>query len=79
MAGLSVRIAVYNNSVQKEQVVCFGHGTHHPFVPREPNKSLLCTHEVVKRVIFVYVVWVIDFLTPGTLVILNVKRVNCLN
>ena len=25
------------------------------------------------RVLFVYVVWVIDFLTPGTLVILNVK------
>jgi len=64
---------MYNNLVQKEKMVCFCHGTHHPLVPRQPDKRLLHTHEVVKWVLFVYVVWVIDFLTPGTLVILNVK------
>ena len=64
---------MYNNSVQKEKMVCFCHGTHHPLVPRQPDERLLRTHEVVRWVLFVYVVWVIDFLTPGTLVILNVK------
>ena len=45
---------------------------------RDSQTNVCSTHEVVKWVLFVYVVWVIDFLTPGTLVILNVKRVNCL-
>ena len=45
---------------------------------RDSQTNVCSTHEVVKWVLFVYVVWVIDFLTPGTLAILNVKRVNCL-
>jgi hypothetical protein len=58
--------------------VGFGHGTHILFVSRQPNGSLLRTHEVVKGVVFVNVVWVIDVLTIGPLVILDVERVNCL-
>ena len=27
----------YNNLVQKEKMVCFCHGTHHPLVPRQPG------------------------------------------
>ena len=51
---------MYNNSVQKEKMVCFCYGTHHPLVPRQPDKRLLRTHEVVRWVLFVYVVWVIE-------------------